>query len=59
MPTCHNAADTCCSLSQDGSYPRMDKLLHESPTGGADGDEDMPLGTKETPSLLSRSLIQT
>lgn len=31
----------------DGSLPRMDKLLHSVPTRGAKGDEVMPLGAYE------------
>ena len=33
--------------NDDGSLPRMDKLIHESPTGAAPGDEDLPLGAYE------------
>ena len=29
---------------EQGSYPRMDKLLHESPTGNTAKETDMPLG---------------
>lgn len=32
------------ALRDDGSYPRMDKLLHEAPTRGVKGDDALPLG---------------
>ena len=32
------------AVREDGSYPRMDKLLHEAPTRDAKGDNALPLG---------------
>ena len=32
------------AIRDDGSYPRMDKLLHEAPTRDAKGDDALPLG---------------
>ena len=39
--------DAAMEPNADGSMPRMDQLQHESPTGPAMGDEDMPLGAYE------------
>jgi hypothetical protein len=32
------------AIRDDGSYPRMDNLLHEAPTRDAKGDDALPLG---------------
>lgn len=39
--------DAAMLPSPDGSLPRMDKLLHDSPSGPAKADESMPLGAYE------------
>ena len=38
------------AIRDDGSYPRMDKLLHEVPTRDAKGDNALPLGELLLPS---------
>ena len=38
------AQEAAMAIRNDGSYPRMDKLLHEAPTRDTKGDDALPLG---------------
>ena len=45
--------DAAMAPNADGTLPRMDKLLHDSPSGPAPGDEAMVLGSVPPPFAFS------
>lgn len=50
--------EAAMAIRDDGSYPRMDKLLHEAPTGDAKGDNALPLGERLLPFDSFARLVQ-
>lgn len=48
--------EAAMAIREDGSYPRMDKLLHEVPTRDTKGDDALPLGALLHPSDIMPQL---